>query len=485
MRVYFSDWFEVEPKQLEEYGAFNVSLINDLPLFIDPFLLFTSDNDEYRRLHDGIIEYLKFLRDQAVAGNVNDGLLAAWYMFPEVKQLWLGFSLKGNSGSGLGRDFAKALHDNLNVIFTNFGQEQITQGSHLEKVCLVREGVGRDNISDFTANLIKEYLLTYTQTFALQHIPAHLRKVVAVDSVRFDYQRRVWCPQKFELPFVRRDFVLLTPKDLLTKDENWINRHDFMHRFEDIANSVPDVQLRSQVNQYLFRMLKDDSTKEDRHRAYSSLIRQHPALIEWYIRSKEEHGDDALQQSQEYVAESEEWFVDQVREFVAKLETETEFYKHGIDTLAEARTRVMFLKHQIEDCGAYRLFYHGEKAIQRESDLQIIFRLTWLASPSDFNSEVNNGRGPVDFKASRGSKDKALVEFKLAKNSKLKQNLANQVAIYEKANQTEKSLKVIIFFSDSERQKVDDTLKELGLVGDASIILIDCRADNKPSASNA
>ena len=41
------------------------------------------------------------------------------------------------------------------------------------------------------------------------------------------------------------------------------------------------------------------------------------------------------------------------------------------------------------------------------------------------------GRGAVDFKISRGSKDKTLVEFKLAKNTQLKRNLKNQVKIYE------------------------------------------------------
>jgi hypothetical protein len=37
VKVHFSGYFEVEPKVLYDYGAFNVSLINDLPLFIDPF----------------------------------------------------------------------------------------------------------------------------------------------------------------------------------------------------------------------------------------------------------------------------------------------------------------------------------------------------------------------------------------------------------------------------------------------------------------
>ena len=58
------------------------------------------------------------------------------------------------------------------------------------------------------------------------------------------------------------------------------------------------------------------------------------------------------------------------------------------------------------------------------------------ATEYDVNREVNNGRGPVDFKVSKGSKDTTLVEFKLASNTKLKKNLENQVEIYKKANCT-------------------------------------------------
>ena len=42
MKVYFSDFFDVNPDVIEKYGAFNISLINDFSLFIDPFLLFNS-----------------------------------------------------------------------------------------------------------------------------------------------------------------------------------------------------------------------------------------------------------------------------------------------------------------------------------------------------------------------------------------------------------------------------------------------------------
>ena len=101
------------------------------------------------------------------------------------------------------------------------------------------------------------------------------------------------------------------------------------------------------------------------------------------------------------------------------------------------------------------------------------------------NREVNNGRGPVDYKISKGSKDKTVVEFKLASNSHLKRNLLKQVEIYEKANDTNNSIKVILFFNQEEEMRVHRILKEIGMTGDKSIVLIDAGWDNKPSASTA
>src|ERR1700730_13316521 len=143
MATFFGDHFGIDPETIENHGAFNISLVTDLPLFIDPFLLFDSSKPEYQGLHQRIIRYLIFLRDKSLAGPVHPALLRAWYCFPEVKQTWLGFSRVGNNGSGLGYDFAAALHENLTRIFSDFGDERITHGSHLEKVCLIREGVGR------------------------------------------------------------------------------------------------------------------------------------------------------------------------------------------------------------------------------------------------------------------------------------------------------------------------------------------------------
>ena len=231
VNVYFSDFFEVEPSVLEEYGAFDVSLINDLPLFIDPFLLFNSTKKEYQELHQNIIKYLGFLRDKAQERTLSPGLLKAWFMFPEIKQNWLGFSKRGNGGSGLGRDFAVALHSNLNSVLSEFGKEKVTKSSHLEKLCIIKDKVGKDNISDFTTRLIHEYLLLYTQKFAIEHLDKKYVKKVSVKNVRFNYKTETWERDTFKLPYINGDYVLLTPTDILTKDDTWINKADMVKDF--------------------------------------------------------------------------------------------------------------------------------------------------------------------------------------------------------------------------------------------------------------
>jgi len=79
-RIYFTDFFGVDPAVLDSYGAFNVSLINDLPLFIDPFLLFDSEDEQYKALHEDIIRYVKFLRDVSASDQaISRGLRDHWF----------------------------------------------------------------------------------------------------------------------------------------------------------------------------------------------------------------------------------------------------------------------------------------------------------------------------------------------------------------------------------------------------------------------
>lgn len=483
MKIYFSDFFEVSPQSIESYGAFNISLLNDLPLFIDPFLLFNSDKDEYKNLHSEIVNYVIHLKNISNK-DLEIGLVKSLFTFPEVKQNYFGYSKNGNKGSGLGNKFATALKSNLGTIFNNFGQEKVSSSSHLEKLCLVKTGIGRDNISDFVTNIIKKYLLEYTQQFAVDNINPKFLKQFKVAKVSFNPVTNYWLHGVYTLPVFQRDFVLLTPKDMLTKDDTWINRQDVLVLLDDILSAMPNDQLRAHINQYFGDMLpnKNDPTKKDEQEALTRTIKRYPEILDYYIWLKEKSGHQASLLSTEKVNITEQIFVTQLSELVAALKR-TSFYEEPEGSFNEAKKKVLFLKHVIEDCDGYRVFYAKGKPLQREADLQILFKLTWDASLYDHNAEVNNGRGPADFIVSRGSQDKTIVEFKLASNAKLKQNIQNQVDVYKKASSAKKSISVILYFSDEQLLRVNNIFKELRIETLETVILIDAR-NNKISASN-
>ncbi len=396
-RIYFTDFFDVSPDILEKYGAFNVACIVDLPLFIDPFLLFTSRKSEYQNLHQEIIRYLCFLRDKSLAGSIDEGLLEAWYCFPEVSQNKLGFCLTGSSGRGLGLGFARALNENLHDLFSDFGKEKVTKGSHLEKLVLIRERVGRDNISDFTTNLIKGYLLEYTQAFAKKHIAPEKLKRVSVPRVQFDYEIGVWTDAIFELPWFNGDYVLLTPENILTKDDTWINKEDLRRDFPTIKESISNHALRAQIDAYFRSVLPKKPTIKDEREAIEKTLRKFKELIDYYIREKENNGDEAIKRSADKVQEVNNRFIQNISYLVGLIAKHSLFYQTPGNTLTETFRKIEFLKQVIENQDGYKLFYVKGKPVERETDLHILFKLVWEGSPSSVDAEVNNGRGPVDF----------------------------------------------------------------------------------------
>lgn len=486
--IYFSDFFGVSEEALEERDAFDVSLINDLPVFVDPFLLFNSEEEEFQELHAEIIRYMRFLRDAANSGPLDKHLISAWFTFPEVKQNWLGFSITGNSGRGLGKDFANSLSRNLTSVFRNFGSETVTQGSHIEKLCLIKDGVGRDNISDFTTNLIKRYLANYTQKLALDLLPKSKRRVVTLPKVYFNYETHSWVSERFELPYLYGDYVLLTPKSILTKDEAWINRPELLDRYTDIAQSLPDGQLRAQLNEYLVRVVPTDpkATKKEIREAIARAVEKYPEAIDYYIQKKEQAGEEAISYAAQKVRQAEKIFVHQLKDLAENYLEPSGFYEIPTNTHEECLQRLNYLKDIVENKGGWRIFYVGGEPISRESDLQIMYRLVWYATVSDVSKEADDGRGPADFKVSRGAFDKTIVELKLAKNTQLQKNLKKQAEIYSKASDaTHAPLKGILYFNIQELERVQAILSALKLSDDPNIVLIDARKDNKPSASKA
>jgi hypothetical protein len=287
---------------------------------------------------------------------------------------------------------------------------------------------------------------------------------VAVQKVRFNYDTETWESGTFDLPSFDGDYVLLTPREILTRDETWINKGDLVKDFDSIPTAIPNAALRAQISNYFRKILPKEPTREDKRGAVSQTVLQFPELIDYYIKYKEDHGSEAESISNKKVRVSHQLYLEQFKTLVDLLRRTTGFYAVGGISHAEAKERVLFFKDVIENKGGHRIFYVQGKPIEREEDVHILYRMTWFASESDVTREANDGRGPVDFKVSKGARDKALVEFKLAKNSQLERNLKNQAEVYQKASDAERTIKVIVYFSASEKARVDRILKKLNIL---------------------
>ena len=88
--IYFTDVFDVDPDEVEAYGAFNVSTINDLPLFIDPLLLFNSELlqtyiDALSSKSLNLVQYPVRCRSEVpILENVRCGVELSTLLFPRI-----------------------------------------------------------------------------------------------------------------------------------------------------------------------------------------------------------------------------------------------------------------------------------------------------------------------------------------------------------------------------------------------------------------
>lgn len=495
----FSDVFNVSPEIIKEYGAVDISLICDIPLFIDPLLIFNSEKLEYHKLHEAIICYFHFLAVKA-QGKLTDQEIKTWFSFNEVKQNWLGYSLEGNDGSALGRDFSEFLAKNIKFALENNG---ISQNRHIEKIMLLYEGSGKDKISDLTVNLIKGFLLEFTETFALKHINTKQLKVFPVDKALFNYETESFVSKEYSLPYIlnkkgKLEYVLLTPYDILREDEPAINRNDYFHSHERIRDAIDNDVLKVQVDNYIWEAVAryEESQKEKRKKvsertirkieleAFEEVTKEYPELYDYYVKLRESDTEEIKMTSLLELNTQIAKIIINSKKIVNTFYENEYSSSEGLIAQEEAINRLKFFKHIIEDCDAYRNFYVDGKCIALENDLQRMFKLVWYGTSFKADFETNNGRGPADVIVSKGQSNQCIIEFKLASNTQLA-HVFEQVNIYEKANNAEGSLIAIFYFTEQQYEKTQRIIKELGheeKIGE-SIFLIDCRNDNKPSAS--
>jgi hypothetical protein len=133
--------------------------------------------------------------------------------------------------------------------------------------------------------------LEYTEAFTKKYVNRKYKKRLRVSRVKFNYKTENWMERTFTLPVYKGDYILLTPKALLTMDETWINKTDLVESFSDVPMAIENTTLRAQVDNYFrSRLPKKNVKKRDEKNAAIATILKFPELIDYYIRLKEMEG---------------------------------------------------------------------------------------------------------------------------------------------------------------------------------------------------
>ncbi len=188
-----------------------------------------------------------------------------------------------------------ALKNNLEKIFDSYGVDELENVIHLSELNIIEKGIGKDNISDFTTQLIFEYLLEYTQTFTLKYISENKRVKKTINNAYFNYEFKRWLPKEFVLPKYGKDFMLLMPKDIVVREELWINKEDMLESFEQIPIAISNVELRDTLSSFYYQALpqvkKKDGTirepyKKEKRAAAELTITKNPIAIKSILKAK-------------------------------------------------------------------------------------------------------------------------------------------------------------------------------------------------------
>lgn len=159
--------------------------------------------------------------------------------------------------------------------------------------------------------------------------------------------------------------------------------------------------------------------------------------------------------------------------------------------LEVVKTGIDNFRHSVINHGSYKLLWYENYKPRDEKAVQLLFMATnyvyFHANNIDISPEANVGRGPIDFKLSRGVGERILIEVKLASNPKLRQGLTLQLVKYLLAEGIQDAVFMVIVYQKDEFKKMELLESEVDSLNEKynlNIMIISVDAtNNKPSAS--
>lgn len=351
--------------------------------------------------------------------------------FPEVNGIGLGYS-RGKRGSGFGEKLSKKIiNDAKEIIDAGTVDPEIF---HL--IGLFEENVGPDRLSDMFATLLEDEIREYTK---------RINKALGINKENYP---KLDFEGEFLINPFKRNIVLLLPQDILHElpiAKDWDDIDRVCREIEKIKNEMNTLVKNnwSKIGVTYKKSYIRENIINDKE-----LLNK---LISEYKESKVE----------EYDFEKDPLGLSALADLVSKLSQEdlVEDLDKNKTTLDITKDICERFKYQIENKKAYQILYTDDLKPRKEKIAQQLFLCVADAycktNNLDLSPECNVGRGPVDFKTSKGDKDKTLVEIKLTTNSgQLVHGLEVQLEEYSKAEET-KNLIYLVIDNGGSKKKIE------------------------------
>lgn len=241
-------------------------LDEDIPLYVDPFLLWRSPSQQDQALHTSLINafnHLGYLCANGQTAQAAATLIAA----SECDEVGLGSSAV-RRGKRIGQ--AKALE--VLDLFKRVPQYSRSGFRHFEEIQFFVDGISKDRISDITCSFLKSFLIDFTiQQCEQFHIPTSPSDIPLLYDSRknlFEVARGVKLPinprNGNPLIFVPKRWLRFVP---------WMSYDDYFEKYcpqDEISHNAEELT----------------------HVAVLNYNRDHYGVIETYIKTKERTFED-------------------------------------------------------------------------------------------------------------------------------------------------------------------------------------------------
>lgn len=238
----------------------------DIPLYVDPFMLWRSPSQQDQSLHTTLINAFNHIGKLANEGNEAQAV-ATLIAASECDEVGLGTSAT-RKGKRIGSDKAEEIVS----LFRRVPEYGRAGFRHFEEIQFYVDGISKDRVSDIACNFLKSFLIDYTMD-QCDRLNIPMRKV-DVPNV-YNNHRATFDARKSEtLPINPNDGspIIFVPKRWL-RFVPWLNYEDYFHHHcpQDEVSHKPEELTRVRVLNF---------------------NRDHYGVIDSYVKAKERDAKD-------------------------------------------------------------------------------------------------------------------------------------------------------------------------------------------------